>query len=125
MIDQRPIGTQGLTASAQGLGCMGMSEFYGPGDDDESIATIHRALELGVNFLDTAAMYGMGKNESLVGRAIADRRDEVVLASKFGIVRGEDPADRGVNGRPEYVKQSADESLRRLGLDHIDLFYQH
>jgi aryl-alcohol dehydrogenase-like predicted oxidoreductase len=125
MIDQRPIGTQGLTASAQGLGCMGMSEFYGQGDDEESIATIHRALELGVNFLDTAAMYGNGKNEELVGRAIADRRDEVVLATKFGIVRGEDPTDRSINGRPEYVKQSADESLRRLGLDHIDLFYQH
>jgi aryl-alcohol dehydrogenase-like predicted oxidoreductase len=125
MIDQRPIGTQGLTASAQGLGCMGMSEFYGEGDDEESIATIHRALELGVNFLDTAAMYGAGKNEQLVGRAIADRRDEVVLATKFGIVRGEDPSERSINGRPEYVKQSADESLRRLGLDHIDLFYQH
>ena len=125
MIDQRPLGTQGLTASAQGLGCMGMSEFYGEGDDAESIATIHRALELGVNFLDTAAMYGRGANEQLVGRAIADRRDEVVLATKFGIVRGDDPADRGVNGRPEYVKQSCDDSLRRLGLDHVDLFYQH
>jgi aryl-alcohol dehydrogenase-like predicted oxidoreductase len=125
MIDQRPIGTQGLTASAQGLGCMGMSEFYGEGDDEESIATIHRALELGVNFLDTAAMYGAGKNEQLVGRALAHRRDEVVLATKFGIVRGEDPSERSINGRPEYVKQSADESLRRLGLDHIDLFYQH
>ena len=125
MIDQRPIGTQGLTASAQGLGCMGMSEFYGQGDDEESIATIHHALELGVNFLDSAAMYGAGRNEQLVGRAIADRRDEVVLATKFGIVRGEDPTDRSINGRPEYVKQSADESLRRLGLDHIDLFYQH
>ena len=125
MIDQRPLGTQGLTASAQGLGCMGMSEFYGEGDDAESVATIHRALELGVNFLDTAAMYGRGANEQLVGRAIADRRDEVVLATKFGIVRGDDPADRGVNGRPEYVKQSCDDSLRRLGLDHVDLFYQH
>ena len=104
MIDQRPIGTQGLTASAQGLGCMGMSEFYGEGDETESVATIHRALELGVNFLDTAAMYGSGANEQLVGRAIADRRDEVVLATKFGIVRGEDPTERGVNGRPEYVQ---------------------
>jgi aryl-alcohol dehydrogenase-like predicted oxidoreductase len=125
MIDQRPIGTQGLIASAQGLGCMGMSEFYGQGNDEESVATIHRALELGVNLLDTAAMYGAGKNEQLVGRAIADRRDEVVLATKFGIVRGQAPGERTINGRPEYVKQSADESLRRLGLDHIDLLYQH
>ena len=125
MIDQRPLGTQGLTASAQGLGCMGMSEFYGEGDDTESVVTIHRALELGVNFLDTAAMYGSGANEQLVGRAIADRRDEVVLATKFGIVRGDDPRERGVNGRPEYVHESCDASLRRLGLDHIDLFYQH
>jgi aryl-alcohol dehydrogenase-like predicted oxidoreductase len=125
MIDQRALGTQGLTASAQGLGCMGMSEFYGEGDDTESVATIHRAIELGVNFLDTAAMYGDGANEQLVGRAIADRRDEVVLATKFGIVRGGDPRERSVNGRPEYVKQSCDDSLRRLGLDHVDLFYQH
>jgi aryl-alcohol dehydrogenase-like predicted oxidoreductase len=125
MIDQRPLGTQGLTTSAQGLGCMGMSEFYGDGDDDESVATIHRALELGVNFLDTAAMYGSGANEQLVGRAIADRRDEVVLATKFGIVRSEDPTERSVNGRPEYVHESCDDSLRRLGIDHIDLFYQH
>ncbi len=125
MIDQRPIGTQGLTASAQGLGCMGMSEFYGQGDHGESVATIHRALELGVNFLDTAAMYGRGANEQLVGEAIADRRDEVVLATKFGIVRGGDPADRGVNGRPEHVRESCDDSLRRLAVDHIDLFYQH
>ena len=125
MIDQRPLGSQGLTASAQGLGCMGMSEFYGEGDDEESVATIHRAIELGVNFLDTAAMYGSGANEQLVGRAIADRRDEVVLATKFGIVRSEDPSERSVNGRPEYVKQSCEASLRRLGLDHIDLFYQH
>ena len=125
MIDQRPLGSQGLTASAQGLGCMGMSEFYGEGDDEESVATIHRAIELGVNFLDTAAMYGSGANEQLVGRAIADRRDEVVLATKFGIVRSEDPSERSVNGRPEYVKQSCEDSLRRLGLDHIDLFYQH
>ncbi len=125
MIAQRPLGSQGLVTSAQGLGCMGMSEFYGEGDDEESVATIHRAIELGVTFLDTAAMYGQGANEQLVGRAIADRRDEVVLATKFGIVRGGDPADRSINGRPEYVKQSCEESLRRLDLDHIDLFYQH
>jgi len=125
MIDQRPLGTQGLNASAQGLGCMGMSEFYGEGNDEESVATIHRAIELGVNLLDTAAMYGSGANEQLVGRAIADRREEVVLATKFGIVRSGDPGERSINGRPEYVKQSCDESLRRLGTDHIDLFYQH
>ena len=125
MIDQRPLGTQGLNASAQGLGCMGMSEFYGEGNDEESVATIHRAIELGVNLLDTAAMYGSGANEQLVGRAIADRREEVVLATKFGIVRSGDPGERSINGRPEYVTQSCDESLRRLGTDHIDLFYQH
>ncbi|MGI8845117.1 MAG: aldo/keto reductase [Thermoleophilaceae bacterium] len=124
-MDQRRLGSQGLVTSAQGLGCMGMSEFYGEGDDDESIATIHRALELGVSFLDTAAMYGQGANEQLVGRAIADRRDDVVIATKFGIVRGGDPSKRRVNGRPEHVKESCDDSLRRLGLDHIDLFYQH
>jgi aryl-alcohol dehydrogenase-like predicted oxidoreductase len=124
-----PLGNQGLIVSAQGLGCMGMSEFYGPGDETESIATIHRALDLGVTFLDTAELYGMGENERLVGRAIAGRRDEVVLATKFGIVRDpENPDDRSrrrVDGRPENVKRSIDGSLQRLGVDHVDLYYQH
>jgi aryl-alcohol dehydrogenase-like predicted oxidoreductase len=122
----RTLGLKGPTVSALGLGCMGMSEFYGALDDDESIATIHRALDLGVNFLDTSDVYGPHTNEVLVGRAIADRRDEVVLATKFGIVRDpDDPAARGQNSRPEYVKQAAEASLKRLGVDHIDLYYQH
>src|SRR5215207_8284267 len=120
------LGSQGLTVSRQGLGCMGMSEFYGPHDDDESIATIHRALELGVTLLDTSDIYGPHTNERLVGRAIADRREQVVLATKFGILRDpDDPARRGVNGRPEYVREACEASLQRLGIDHVDLYYQH
>jgi aryl-alcohol dehydrogenase-like predicted oxidoreductase len=120
------LGSQGLTVSRQGLGCMGMSEFYGERNDAESIATIHRALELGVTLLDTADVYGPHTNERLVGEAIADRRDDVVLATKSGIVRDpEDPSVRGVNGRPEYVWARCDDSLGRLGVDHIDLYYQH
>jgi aryl-alcohol dehydrogenase-like predicted oxidoreductase len=114
-----------LTVSAQGLGCMGMSEFYGSGDQAEAERTIHRALDLGVTFLDTADMYGPFTNEQLVGRAIAGRRDEVVLATKFGNERGEDGSFRGINGRPDYVRRACDASLQRLGVDVIDLYYQH
>jgi aryl-alcohol dehydrogenase-like predicted oxidoreductase len=125
-IPKRALGTQGLEVSAQGLGCMGMSEFYGAGDRDESVATINRAIDLGVTFLDTADVYGPFTNEELVGSAIHSRRDEVVLATKFGIVRDpDDPTRRGVNGRPEYVRACCDASLQRLGLDHVDLYYQH
>ncbi|MCL2726574.1 MAG: aldo/keto reductase [Polyangiaceae bacterium] len=119
----RQLGT--LSVSALGLGCMGMSEFYGSGDDAESIATIHRALELGVTLLDTADMYGPHTNEKLVGRAIADRRDKVILATKCGIVRGPNPDTRVINGRPEYIKASCDGSLKRLGIDVIDLYQLH
>jgi aryl-alcohol dehydrogenase-like predicted oxidoreductase len=121
----RTLGGEGLAVSAEGLGCMGMSEFYGNADEDEAIATIHRALELGVIFLDTADMYGPFTNERLVGRAIAGRRQDVVLATKFGNERREDGSRVGINGRPEYVHQACDASLRRLGVDTIDLYYQH
>jgi aryl-alcohol dehydrogenase-like predicted oxidoreductase len=123
-METRRLGTQGLEVSALGLGCMGMSEFYGTTDEGEAIATIHRALELGIDFLDTADMYGSGANEQLVGKAIADRRDRVVLATKFGNVRNDD-GSREVRGDPDYVRQACEASLRRLGLDHVDLYYQH
>ena len=124
-VNERNLGDQGLVVSELGLGCMGMSEFYGTTDEDESIATIHRAIELGVTLLDTADMYGPFTNERLVGKAIADRRDRVTLATKFGNERREDGSWIGVNGKPEYVSSACDASLERLGVDYIDLYYQH
>src|ERR1035441_1820091 len=124
-MEQRKLGRNGPEVSSLGLGCMGMSEFYGASDEAESIVTIHRALSLGVNFLDTADMYGVGKNEELVGRAIRDRRDQLILATKFGNVRGASGDFLGVKGRPEYVKRACEASLQRLGVKHIDLYYQH
>ena len=123
-METRKLG-QGLEVSAMGLGCMGMSDFYGGRDESEAIATVHRALELGVTLLDTADIYGMGRNEELVGRAIRGQRDRVVIATKFGNVRNSDGTFKGVNGKPEYVRQSCDASLRRLGVEVIDLYYQH
>ena len=124
-MDQRHLGSEGLVVSELGLGCMGMSEFYGTGDEDESIATIHRAIDLGVTFIDTADIYGPFTNEKLVGKAIADRRERVVLATKFGNVRDEEGNFLGVNGKPDYVREACDASLSRLGVDYIDLYYQH
>ncbi|WP_279481891.1 aldo/keto reductase [Aureimonas sp. SK2] len=123
-MQQRKLGPD-LTVSALGLGCMGMSEFYGEGDEGESLSVIHRALDLGITFLDTADMYGVGRNEELVGRALKGRRDRVVLATKFGNVRGANGERLGINGRPDYLRRACDESLKRLGTDHIDLYYQH
>ncbi len=122
---QRKLGNQGLTVSELGLGCMGMSEFYGTPDENEAIATIHRALELGVTLLDTADMYGVGHNEKLLSKAIGDRREQVILATKFGNVRGSDGSFLGVNGKPDYVRSACEASLKRLKIEVIDLYYQH
>jgi len=124
-MEKRKFGNSNLQVSQLGLGCMGMSEFYGSYSDDESIKVIHYAIDRGINFFDTADMYGQGSNEILVGKALKAKRDEVIIATKFGVVRGEDGSFPGVNGKPEYVKQSCENSLKRLGIDYIDLYYQH
>ena len=124
-MERRRLGARGPEVSAIGLGCMGMSEFYGRADEGEAVATIRRAVDLGVTFFDTADMYGPFTNEKLVGKALADRRDEVVIATKFGVVRGENGERLGISGDPDYVRKSCDASLQRLGVDHIDLYYQH
>jgi aryl-alcohol dehydrogenase-like predicted oxidoreductase len=124
-MEKRVLGNEGLEVSAIGLGCMGMSDFYGESDEERSISVLHRALDIGVVFWDTADMYGPFENEKLVGRALSGRRDEVVLATKFGVVRGEDGSMKGIDGSPEYVRKACDASLRRLGVDHVDLYYQH
>ena len=124
-MEPRRLGKQGLTVSAMGLGCMGMSDAYGPADEAESVATIHRSLELGINLLDTSDAYGPFTNEELVGKAIRDRRDAVRVATKFGFVRDSDKSWQGIDGRPEHVREACDGSLRRLGIDHIDIYYQH
>lgn len=121
----RELGKSGLPVSALGLGCMGMSDFYGPSDEAKSLETLQRAIDIGITFWDTSDMYGMGHNERLIGRALQGKRDAVVLATKFGVVRGADGSVLGVNGRPEYVRKACDASLKRLGVDHIDLYYQH
>lgn len=124
-MEKRKFGNSGLQVSQLGLGCMGMSEFYGSYIDDESIKVIHYAIDNGINFFDTADMYGQGRNETLVGKALKDKRDKVIIATKFGVLRGEDGSYPGLNGKPEYVKQACENSLKRLGVDYIDLYYQH
>jgi aryl-alcohol dehydrogenase-like predicted oxidoreductase len=124
-MEHRRLGSQGLEVAAVGFGCMGMSEFYGPSDEAASLDLLQHAIDIGVTFWDTADMYGVGANERLVGRALRGRREQVVLATKFGVVRGENDSFRGVNGTPDYVRSACDASLQRLGVDHIDLYYQH